>query len=102
MNEKRIEKAVEWLRAASVEWVQYQGGYTAEIAPAGEHIAIASVDDVGRPVLEVYGLNQVEYGIEFAIAEVAKDPGLCRLNSFGDGVVEWQEKQLTKYLEESN
>lgn len=102
MNEKRIEKALEWLRAASVEWVQYQGGYTAEIEAVGDHIAIASVDDVGRPVLEVYELEQVEHGIEFAVAEVAEDPGLCKLNSFGDGVVEWEEKQLKRYLEESN
>jgi hypothetical protein len=93
----RIIRVVQWLQQATTEWAQQQGGYPADIAPVGNYVVIASIE-CEKPVLEVYILEQAEYAIDFAERHAAE----TKMIAFGDGAVEWVDKDLNKYLEESN
>lgn len=95
---ERLVLVVEWLQKAALEWAQQQGGYPAEVALAGEMVAIASVDDDGAPVLELYVLEQAEHAIEFA----DKRPDEMKMVAFADGIENWVNRQVNKYLEDSN
>lgn len=99
--EDRLVRVIDWLRSATEEWASAHGTHPADIAPVMAYIAIASVEPTGEPVLEVYILDQAEHAVDFADQQLAKKLGL-KMAAFGDGIADWENRQLNKYLEESN